>query len=122
MFNGYSFYRYLETSLIDVDVQPKYVRVIVKEKVFQLALNEEVQTSAATSKRSQITGYLLITMPKLSIDETSIGTINPENDIKTKDLGKFERKFWTVTVLRCLAFEIKKCALITSITSLVKIF
>lgn len=71
-----SCYRYLETSLIDVDVQPIFVRVTVKGKIFQMALNEEVRTSDATSKRSQTTGHLLITMPKLSFDESRITPTN----------------------------------------------
>lgn len=59
-------FRFLDTSLIDVDVQPKYVRVTVKSKIFQMALNDEVKISESSSQRSQITGHLLIVMPKLS--------------------------------------------------------
>lgn len=55
-----------------MDVEPKYVRVTTKGKIFQMALNEEVRLSDATSKRSQTTGHILITMPKLSFDATSI--------------------------------------------------
>ena len=36
-------YKFLDTSQIDADVQPNYVRVTMKQKVFQLALSEEVQ-------------------------------------------------------------------------------
>lgn len=57
------------------------MRVTVKQKIFQLALNEEIRTSAATSKRSQITGHLLITMPKLSFDETNQKTLLNEDNI-----------------------------------------
>lgn len=57
-------YKYLDTSLIEVDVQPYYVRVYVKKKVFQLCLFEEVSTSTSKVQRSQTTGHLLITMPK----------------------------------------------------------
>ncbi|XP_074642130.1 dynein axonemal assembly factor 11-like [Tubulanus polymorphus] len=57
-------YKYLDTSLIDIDVQPKYVRAFVKGKAFQLELPEEVNPDASTAKRSQITGHLLVTMPK----------------------------------------------------------
>lgn len=57
--------RFLDTSLIDVDVQPNYVRVSIKGKIFQMALNDEVCTDESTSKRSQTTGRLLIVMPKL---------------------------------------------------------
>ncbi|XP_055643623.1 protein tilB isoform X2 [Toxorhynchites rutilus septentrionalis] len=62
-------YRFLDTSLIEVDAQPNYVRATIKGKVFQLALRHEIKTDASTCKRSTITGHLLIVMPKL----------NPEN-------------------------------------------
>ncbi|CAE1329435.1 LRRC6 [Acanthosepion pharaonis] len=58
-------YRYLDTNLLEVDVQPLYVRVIIKGKIFQLGLNEEVNTDSSYAKRSQVTGNLLITMPKM---------------------------------------------------------
>ncbi|XP_076562421.1 LOW QUALITY PROTEIN: dynein axonemal assembly factor 11-like [Arvicanthis niloticus] len=58
-------YRYMDTSLIEVDVQPTYVRVMVKGKPFQLALSTEVQPDSSSAKRSQTTGHLLICMPKV---------------------------------------------------------
>ncbi|XP_060761938.1 dynein axonemal assembly factor 11 isoform X2 [Neoarius graeffei] len=58
-------YRHLDTSLLDVDVQPTYVRVTVKGKVFQLVLPAEVKPDSSTAKRSQTTGHLLITMLKM---------------------------------------------------------
>ncbi|XP_072116610.1 dynein axonemal assembly factor 11-like isoform X3 [Mobula birostris] len=57
-------YRYLDTSLLDIDVQPTHVCVKVKGKVFQLVLQEEVKPDSSSAKRSQTTGHLLITMPK----------------------------------------------------------
>ncbi|KAL9954199.1 hypothetical protein ACROYT_G041702 [Oculina patagonica] len=59
-------FKYLDTSLIDLDVQPTYVRVTVKGKVFQLALNEEVNPDSSSAKRSQTTGHLIIEMPKMN--------------------------------------------------------
>uniref|UniRef100_A0A1I8MFE6 Dynein axonemal assembly factor 11-like CS domain-containing protein n=2 Tax=Musca domestica TaxID=7370 RepID=A0A1I8MFE6_MUSDO len=59
-------YKYLETSHLKVDVEINYIRVVVKGKIFQIALNEEVKPSAATVRRSQITGQLVITAPKLN--------------------------------------------------------
>ncbi|KAL1767742.1 tilB-like [Sigmodon hispidus] len=58
-------YRYMDTSLIEVDVQPTYVRVMVKGKPFQLALSAEVKPDSSSAKRSQTTGHLLICMPKV---------------------------------------------------------
>ncbi|XP_029109289.1 dynein axonemal assembly factor 11 [Scleropages formosus] len=57
-------YRHMDTSLLDVDVQPTYVRVTVKGKVFQLVLPTEVLPDSSVAKRSQTTGRLQLTMPK----------------------------------------------------------
>ena len=59
-------YKHLDTSLIDLDVQPKYVRIRIKQSILQLALIEEVNPDKSDAKRSQITGHLVITMPKAS--------------------------------------------------------
>lgn len=73
--------RYLETSLLNVDVQPNYVRVTVKGKVFQLALSDEVNITESSTQRSTLTGHLAIVMPKLlpsrqlkSIEENKTGS------------------------------------------------
>ncbi|TPP61023.1 Leucine rich repeat containing 6 [Fasciola gigantica] len=54
-------YRHMDTTLIDCDVQPHYVRVTLRGK---LALPEEVQADKSNARRSQTTGHLLVTMPK----------------------------------------------------------
>uniref|UniRef100_A0A8D2D5F3 Leucine-rich repeat-containing protein 6 n=1 Tax=Sciurus vulgaris TaxID=55149 RepID=A0A8D2D5F3_SCIVU len=64
-------YRYMDTSLIEVDVQPTYVRVMVKGKPFQLVLPAEVKPDSSSAKRSQTTGHLVICMPK--VEEVIIG-------------------------------------------------
>uniref|UniRef100_A0A8C3PJL0 Leucine-rich repeat-containing protein 6 n=1 Tax=Calidris pygmaea TaxID=425635 RepID=A0A8C3PJL0_9CHAR len=57
-------YRHLDTSLLDIDVQPTYIRVLVKGKPFQLVLPEEVKPDSSSAKRSQTTGHLVVSMPK----------------------------------------------------------
>ncbi|XP_007899097.2 dynein axonemal assembly factor 11 [Callorhinchus milii] len=57
-------YRYLDTSLLDIDIQTTYVRVMVKGKAFQLVLPAEVKPDSSFAKRSQTTGHLLVKMPK----------------------------------------------------------
>lgn len=57
-------YKYLDTSQIDLDVQPTYVRATVKGKVFQLLLPEEVSPDTGKAERSKVTGWLMVTMPK----------------------------------------------------------
>ncbi|XP_029655082.1 protein tilB homolog [Octopus sinensis] len=58
-------YKYLDSSLINVDIQPKYVRVLIKGKVFQLSLGMEISQTRSTCQRSKTSGYLSITMPKV---------------------------------------------------------
>lgn len=60
----YQCYKYIETSLIDVNVQPRYVRIVMKGKIFQLALDEDVNVDSSKCQRSQITGSLVVFMPK----------------------------------------------------------
>eukprot|EP01135_Chromosphaera_perkinsii_P007943 Nk52_evm15s1073 gene=Nk52_evmTU15s1073 len=57
--------RHCDTSLIDADVQPTYIRVTIKDKILQLLLPREVNPDSSTAKRSQTTGNLLVTMPIL---------------------------------------------------------
>ncbi|CAK9224269.1 unnamed protein product [Sphagnum troendelagicum] len=58
--------RYLDTSLIDVDVQPYLVRILVKGKLLQLHLPSEVKTDASIAQRSTTNGHLVVTMPLVS--------------------------------------------------------
>ncbi|KAK3862371.1 hypothetical protein Pcinc_031759 [Petrolisthes cinctipes] len=59
-------YKYLDPSLVSCSVEPWYVRVTVRGKILQLVLLEEVRPGQATACRSQITGHLVVTMPKLA--------------------------------------------------------
>ena len=45
-----------------------YSRATIKGKVFQLRFLEEVRPDAGKAERSQATGHLLVTLPKLRID------------------------------------------------------
>ncbi|KAG8237982.1 hypothetical protein J437_LFUL018007 [Ladona fulva] len=58
-------YRYMDSSYLEVDVQPEYVKVLIKGKIFQIVLNHEILTEQSTAKRSTTTGHLVITMPLL---------------------------------------------------------
>ena len=107
-----SFDRFMDTSLVDCEVQPTYVRVTIKgkvillsmstfisfypplssftlplsfsfsppslplsfplpssssslKKILQLVLQDEVSPDQSNAKRSQATGHLLVTMPKV---------------------------------------------------------
>ena len=53
--------KFLDTSLMDVDVHPDFIRITVKGKVTQLQLPQEVRTDNAHCQRSKTTGALLVT-------------------------------------------------------------
>lgn len=55
--------KYLDTDALDVDVNPLYVRCVVKDKVTQLKLPQEVKVDASKVQRSRTTGKLHIEMP-----------------------------------------------------------
>eukprot|EP01012_Entosiphon_sulcatum_P010281 TRINITY_DN15980_c0_g1_i1.p1 TRINITY_DN15980_c0_g1~~TRINITY_DN15980_c0_g1_i1.p1 ORF type:complete len:377 (-),score=104.10 TRINITY_DN15980_c0_g1_i1:77-1207(-) len=55
--------RHIATQLCDVDVQPTYVRVVIKGKVLQLVLPQEVAPDNCNVQRATVNGHLLITMP-----------------------------------------------------------
>ena len=57
--------KYMETSLIDVDLHPAYVRIDIKGKITQLRFPCEIVVERSKVTRSQTTGSLQITMPKL---------------------------------------------------------
>uniref|UniRef100_A0A3Q3WYP9 Leucine-rich repeat-containing protein 6 n=1 Tax=Mola mola TaxID=94237 RepID=A0A3Q3WYP9_MOLML len=65
--------QHMDTSLIDVDVQPTYARVIVKGKIFQMVLPAEVKPDSSTARRSQTTGHLVLTMPRVRTETHQAG-------------------------------------------------
>lgn len=66
--------RYLDTSLLEVDVQPTFVRVIIKGELLQLVLPEEIQSDRAIAQRSIASGDLVITMPMVTWISHSLQT------------------------------------------------
>lgn len=58
--------RHLDSSYIDLDVQPVYVRVTIKGKALQLTLPCEIRSEKCSAKRNLTTGSLTITMPRLN--------------------------------------------------------
>ncbi|XP_042110026.1 dynein axonemal assembly factor 11 isoform X3 [Ovis aries] len=90
-------YRYMDTSLIDVDVQPTYVRVMVKGKPFQLVLPAEVKPDSSFAKRSQTTGHLVVCMPK--VGEVIIGCQRTSKPVKsTPDSSREQTSKRTLTL------------------------
>ncbi|BDA46370.1 probable protein tilB homolog [Coccomyxa sp. Obi] len=64
--------RFLDSSLIKADVQPLYVRLLIKGHLLQLVLPVEVKPGASAAQRSATTGNLLLTMPKENPADTAI--------------------------------------------------
>ncbi|XP_062426617.1 dynein axonemal assembly factor 11 [Rhea pennata] len=82
-------YRHLDTSLLDVDVQPTYIRVLVKGKPFQLVLPEEVKPDSSSARRSQTTGHLVVSMPKAK--EIILAKQKASTSIKTSDSNTLQK-------------------------------
>jgi len=67
--------KFMDSSLLDMDVQPNYIRITVKkpekhDKYIQVPLPEEVRVDNSEAQRSQVTGELVITCPKLHYDKS----------------------------------------------------
>ena len=61
--------RFMDTSLINVDLNPEYVRVDVKGKITQLKFDCEIIVEKSKVQRSTTTGSLVLTMPKAALSE-----------------------------------------------------
>ncbi len=56
--------KHLSTSLIDVDIHPWHVTIVIKSKILRLVFPVEVKVSESKAERSTTTGALLLRMPK----------------------------------------------------------
>jgi protein TilB len=56
--------KFMDTSLMDVDVQPRVARALIKGRMLCVTLPEEVRPDASTAQRSKVTGSLVVYMPK----------------------------------------------------------
>lgn len=57
--------KHLDTSELVVNINPHWLSVKVKNKLIQLKLNEEIIVNESKTERSQVTGFLLLTMKKV---------------------------------------------------------
>jgi protein TilB len=57
--------RFMDISLIDVDVQPEYIRVVVRGKLTQVKFDAEIIVSDAKLTRSKSTGEIRLEAPIL---------------------------------------------------------
>ncbi|GMI05699.1 hypothetical protein TrRE_jg10733 [Triparma retinervis] len=64
--------KHLSSTLIDVDVNPDYVSIVIKSKVLRLVLPAEVEAEGAVASRSKTTGHLVVTMKKVDPNENMV--------------------------------------------------
>mmetsp|Transcript_18544 Transcript_18544/g.27928 ORF Transcript_18544/g.27928 Transcript_18544/m.27928 type:complete len:465 (-) Transcript_18544:298-1692(-) len=64
--------RHLDSSLIDLDVHPNYLSIIIKSKTLRLKLPYEVKASESFAQRSKASGFLVVNMPKVDPDGPAI--------------------------------------------------
>ena len=72
--------KHLSTSLIDVDIHPNHVVVVIKNKILRLRLPVEVMLRGAIARRSAASGKLELVMPKMNPKEIVVGL----TDLRTK--------------------------------------
>jgi protein TilB len=75
--------KYMDTSQIDVDLNPQYVRVNAKGKITQIKFDYEIVSDGASIQRSTTTGHLLI--------KAQIVGVVPRERPKNKN-PKYEKK------------------------------
>ncbi|XP_056635238.1 dynein axonemal assembly factor 11-like [Diorhabda sublineata] len=82
-------YKFLDSNLIDVDLQPIYVKITIKDKVFQIVFPEEVLVERSVAQRSQTTGHLVLNLLKANYKE-------PECANKEEKIEKTSTKYLEV--------------------------
>ncbi|KAJ8981954.1 hypothetical protein NQ317_002127 [Molorchus minor] len=97
-------YKYLDTSLIDVDVQPIFVRITIKGKVFQIVLPEEILTEKSAAQRSQTTGHLVLKLPRANYRPISRGVDAKGDELEVEKSGR-KREYLEVEEKRDMDFS-----------------
>jgi protein TilB len=77
--------KFLSTSLIDVDVHPTYVSIVVKSKILRVVLPVEVVSDRSIARRVAASGYLELVMPKVNPEEVAIGSRHVRNGNNDRD-------------------------------------
>jgi len=77
--------KFLDTSAIDIDIQPTWVAIAIKTKEFLIHTPCEINMDSCKAERSQGTGALVLTMPKLG--EILLAHKNPEMEDRPTNLN-----------------------------------
>jgi len=84
--------KHLSSSLIDVDVHPSYVSIVIKSKTLRLSLPAEVVAADAKASRSKTTGHLLVTMKKIDPKENMVGLRAARKEAERKVMAEKEMR------------------------------
>jgi protein TilB len=84
--------KFLDTSLIDVDVHPSFVSVVLKNKTLRLVWPEEVVPDNGSCQRSKLTGELVLTLPCMDKKKTLTSIREKERLEKDKKQKAEEEK------------------------------
>lgn len=76
--------KHLSTSLIDVDIHPNHVVVVIKNKILRLILPAEVSLRGAIARRSAASGNLELVMPKMDPNEIVVALSDSRIKKKSK--------------------------------------
>lgn len=82
--------KYLDTSLLNVELYPKFVRVDVKDKITQIIFPEEIICEKSKIQRSTTTGALVITCHKANFIKKPYASTG--KDIITRDIEEIKGK------------------------------
>jgi len=91
--------RHLDTSYINVDVNPTYVRVTIKGKILQLTLPCEVSVERSNVRRNTTTGNLVINMARLT-PCNCLTAIVKKDESTSKRKEKFNKRETKVITVR----------------------
>lgn len=81
--------KHLSSSLIDVDVHPTYISIVIKSKTLRLNLPVEVKSEESSAQRSSTTGHLMVQMPKVICESScNIIEVSKQKRNEKKTSGK----------------------------------
>ena len=84
--------RFVDTSLVEADVQPTYVTIVIKNKVLRLELPGEVKPDSGKCERSQTTGELKLTLPKVRQGEVVALAYGKTDECERAEIGEAKPK------------------------------
>lgn len=80
--------KYLDTGSLDVDLQPNYIRMDIKERITQLKIPEDILVEKSKVQRSTSTGWLQITMPKAQLTQIEAQQLRIKRRLEQRDHDK----------------------------------